>query len=288
MGENSSIQWTDHTFNPWIGCQRVSPGCVNCYAEAQDNRWRPGNTRWGPKAPRTRTSTANWRQPLKWNRDAEAAGVRARVFCASLADVFEDRAELAPWRADLFKLVQATPWLDWLLLTKRPEHADRLWNQAACQVLTSGEAVPAEGGPWLHNIWLGTTVEDQQRARERIPHLLATPAAVRFLSVEPQIEEVSLGKWLLVDPSVAREAPPPRIDWVIQGGESGPGARPFNPDWARRLAAGCKTFGTAYFLKQLGAKPLGLKLKNSHGGEMSEWPVDLQALGRAFPVVVAP
>ena len=121
MGENSKIQWTDHTFNPWIGCQKVSPGCTNCYAEALDERWRPGRTRWGPKSERTRTSPANWRRVLQWDREAKAAGERARVFCASLADVFEDRAELRPWRADLFKLIDATQHLDWLLLTKRPE-----------------------------------------------------------------------------------------------------------------------------------------------------------------------
>lgn len=126
MGETTGIAWTDSTFNGWVGCQRVSPGCVNCYAEAQDHRWRPGKERWGPTAERTRTSPANWRKPLQWNARATKLGIRHRVFCSSLADVFEDRPEIAPWRSDLFDLIAATPMLDWQLLTKRPENIARL------------------------------------------------------------------------------------------------------------------------------------------------------------------
>lgn len=104
MAENSNIEWTDHTFNPWIGCQKVSPGCDHCYAETWDARGLQGQaTRWGPHAERTRTSAANWRKPLAWNRAAEAAGKRARVFCASLADVFDNHPSILPeWRRDLW------------------------------------------------------------------------------------------------------------------------------------------------------------------------------------------
>jgi len=122
VGESTNITWTDSTFNAWVGCTRVSSGCVNCYAEALDHRWRPGRERWGPKAERTRTSAANWSKPLQWNKRAAEHKQRHRVFCSSLADVFEDRDELVPWRLDLFRLIQATPMLDWQLLTKRPEN----------------------------------------------------------------------------------------------------------------------------------------------------------------------
>ena len=301
MGESTSIQWCDATFNPWIGCQRVSPGCEHCYAEVQDQRWRkPDARRWGPKALRERTSVANWKKPIQWNKRAATLGVRERVFCSSLADVFEDRPELAPWRADLFKLIDATPALDWLLLTKRPENADGAMHQAA------RDAFPGRTGNdlvvWPANVWLGTTVEDQRRAEERIPALLATDAVLKFLSVEPQLEAIDLAAIDLL--RTARTGGDPRchlnaltgvvagpgdqlgrIGWVIQGGESGAGARPFDPEWARSMAAQCKQAGVAYFLKQLGAKPVGLKLKDGHGGDMAEWPKDLQQLGRAFPVV---
>lgn len=119
MAANSKIEWTDHTFNPWLGCSKISPSCAHCYAEGWAKR--SGLVKWGDH-PRRRTSAANWREPLKWNRAAEAAGERRRVFCASLADVFEDREELKPWRYDLWRLIEATPSLDWLLLTKRPEN----------------------------------------------------------------------------------------------------------------------------------------------------------------------
>lgn len=226
MAENSNIEWTDHTFNPWIGCQKVSPGCDHCYAETWDARGlQHRESRWGPHAARTRTSQANWRKPLAWNRDAERAGTRARVFCASLADVFDNHPSILPeWRADLWALIAATPHLDWLLLTKRPQNIDRMlphgWN-----------------GGWP-NVWLGTTVENQAEADRRIPHLLATPAAVRFLSCEPLLDRIT-----------------PNLDgihWVICGGESGPGARPMHPNWARSLRDQCVAAGVAFHFKQWG------------------------------------
>jgi len=286
MGENSRIQWTNHTFNPWVGCQRVSPGCTNCYAEALDRRFggavidaflASGHgqkvLRWGPKAPRVKTSASNWKQPLRWNKASREAGRRDRVFCASLADVFEDRPELVSWRAELFDLIDSTKNLDWLLLTKRPENL--------AHMLPWGLDAEEAGGPWS-NVWLGTTVEDQQRAEERVPALLRIPAKVRFLSCEPLLERVDLG--------LAGRLPRtehPRIDWVIVGGESGNGARPFALDWARDLVRQCRASGAAPFVKQLGANPimepgpLTVPLKDSHGGDWDEWPADLRI--REFP-----
>lgn len=318
MGENSSIQWTTHTFNPWIGCQRVSPGCTNCYAEALDKRWGGAlvdgvkTLRWGPKAPRVRTSPANWRKPLTWNKAAEKAGERHRVFCSSLADVFEDRPELVSWRLELLDLIRRTPHLDWLLLTKRPQDIRRLLEES-CASQHGGHADYETAttdwvDAWLvgetpSNVWLGTTVEDQQRANERIPHLLSVPAVVRFLSCEPLIERVTLPRLCLCGcgkteaEALAEPSPLNReqreadmrvglgIDWVIIGGESGHGARPFMIDWARDLVRQCRSAGAAPFVKQLGARPTNsttdLHLHDSAGGDMAEWPADLRV--REFP-----
>lgn len=252
--QNSRIEWTDHTFNPWIGCQKVSPGCKNCYAETYGNRF---GVQWGPQGERRRTSSANWRKPLAWNNapfvQCDTCGwrgskrgmayclachgstctpTRQRVFCASLADVFEDRPELVPWRAELFEIIANTPNLDWLLLTKRPEHIRRVW-------------------PWTPtverpNIWLGTSVENQEQANKRIPELLLSPGSVRFLSCEPLLGPVDL---------TAIRRPPgfgPAIDWVIVGGESGPHARPMHPDWARSLRDQCVSANVPFFFKQWG------------------------------------
>lgn len=287
MGENSGIQWTTHTFNPWVGCQRVSPGCEHCYAEAYDKRVGGAKLpdgskalRWGPKAPRVRTSPANWRKPLAWDRAARAADRRDRVFCSSLADVFEDRPELVPWRAELFALIARTPSLDWLLLTKRPENIRRLWPEVE---FPDGQRCFRPGVDWWPNVWLGTTVEDQRRANERIPELVQVPAAVRFLSCEPLLERLDLRRWLDEDETGFVSL----IDWVIIGGESGPAARPFAIEWARSLIAQCRDGGDAEaapFMKQLGARPVApvpMRLDDSHGGDPSEWPADLRV--REFP-----
>jgi protein gp37 len=172
MGASSKIEWTDHTFNPWIGCTKVSPGCDHCYAEAQ-NAFR-GWTEWGPH-PRRRTSPANWKRPLRWEANAKSFlrshGRRQRVFCASLADWLDNKVPRA-WRNDLLDLIDATPGLDWLLLTKRSQNAAKL--------------VPAD---WFGraNVWLGTTAEDAIRYQQRWPLLAKIPAAVRFVSYEPAI-----------------------------------------------------------------------------------------------------
>lgn len=249
MAENSKIEWTDHTFNPWVGCTKVSPGCDNCYAEGWAKRG--GQVGWGP-GQRKRTSAANWQRPFKWDREAEKAGERHRVFCASLADVFDNDRSIEPgWRPDLWHLIARTPNLDWLLLTKRPQNIAKMLP-------------PSWGNGWP-NVWLGTTVENQDEADRRIPHLLAVPAAVRFLSCEPLLGPVNLTKidGAAIDPKAAgikldaltggrKSATPWHINWVICGGESGPKARPMHLEWARSLRDQCQAAGVPFFFKQWG------------------------------------
>jgi protein gp37 len=249
MGEQTKIAWCDHTFNPWIGCSKVSPGCANCYAEElMDTRY--GRVQWGVNGTRVRTSESNWKQPYKWNRKAEAEGVRKRVFCASLADVFEDRPELVAWRSDLFAMIDSTPWLDWLLLTKRPENIKRLWPFGWYE---------DKGGPFTWpNVWIGISVENQEQADKRIPLLLDIPARVRFLSIEPLLGPVDLKEtgalWTSVqNNSIVKTTPAWRlIHWVIVGGESGHNARPMHPEWARSIRDQCQSAGVPFFFKQHG------------------------------------
>lgn len=254
--ENSEISWTHHTWNPWLGCTKVSDGCKFCYAETlMDHRY--GKVKWGPQGTRVRTSEAYWKQPYKWNRKAKEQGTRFRVFCASLADVFEDREELIPWRADLLSMIVGTPHLDWLLLTKRPEGwSDRLHEIVRLTHDGADEIASAwlDGG-YPPNIWMGTSVEDQKNADERIPHLIEIPARVRFLSCEP-----------LLGPIDFRKVPGfNRFDlnlsgwWVIVGGESGSKARPMHPDWARQLRDQCVNAGVPFHFKQNGEYRLAQK-----------------------------
>lgn len=223
MGQNSRIEWTHHTFNPWWGCVKVSPACKHCYAEAWAKR--VGQGVWGAKAPRRFFGDRHWQEPLRWNKDAAAQGVRRRVFCASMADVFEPRRDLDASRIRLWDLIQRTPHLDWLLLTKRPEEVANLmpWSN------------------WPENVWLGTTVEDAKWAAIRLPHLLALNPVVRFLSCEPLLGKIDLAPWL------------EDLDWVITGGESGGGARPMNLLWARALRDQCASAEVPFFFKQWGA-----------------------------------
>ncbi len=333
MGETTKIEWTHHTFNPWIGCTKVHAGCTNCYAEAQNGRWNYNGGTWGKGAPRKVTSDANWKQPLKWARDAAKAGERRRVFCASLADVLDEEAPREAQQR-LWQLIRETAHvcsaesnrlspcnafgtgvdsdgecaacgkpvggLHWLLLTKRPER----W-----------QLIPEDVRPL---VWLGTSISDQETARRMVPWLLDDRAnfAKRFLSIEPQVGPVNLLDITLVDeipPHGPRcfmnaltghiggpdEIHPRTVDWVIVGGESGPGARPFNLDWARSLHAQCAAACVAFFCKQLGASPrqqvppsgapddggdlVPLALRDRKGGDWSEWPGDLRV--RQFPEV---
>lgn len=230
MAENSKIEWTDHTFNPWVGCTKLSMACDFCYAEGWAKR-TGGAALW--QGERRRTSEANWRQPLKWNKKAEAEGRRYRVFCASLADVFDNQVPWE-WRKDLWLLIGETPHLDWLLLTKRPQNIAKMLP-------------PGWGGIGWPNVWLGTTVESQVEADRRIPHLMTVPAAVWFLSCEPMLEGFDLTKHFL-NPHGFTETP----KWVICGGESGPKARPMHPDWARSLRDQCAAAGVPFLFKQWG------------------------------------
>jgi protein gp37 len=236
MAENSKISWTDHTFNPWVGCTKVSLACDHCYAEAWSKR--SGLVEWG-NHPRRRTSESYWRQPIKWNRNAEAAGVRRKVFCCSLADVFDNQVS-PDWRADLWALIAETPWLDWLLLTKRPQNIAKGMLPGSYVEQLLGRDLPS--WPWP-NVWLGTTVENQAEAETRIPPLLSVPAKVHFLSCEPLLGSLHLP---------AQDTYWYPIDWVIAGGESGPRARPPMIGWVRSLRDQCGYAGIPFHFKQWG------------------------------------
>lgn len=234
MGQNSSIEWTDHTFNPWWGCTKVSPGCKHCYAETLSNRY--GHAIWGPHSDRRIFGEKHWQEPLKWHRSAIEQGRRIRVFCASMADVFEDNRKIEAEREKLWQLIEETPMLDWLLLSKRPENMLKFapWSNA-----------------WPDHVWAMTSVENQEEAERRLPVLLHVPAVVRGLSVEPLIGPVDLSEWLA------------DIQWVIVGGESGPNARPMHPDWVRKVQDQCERFNVAFFFKQWGAwAPSGADMKS--------------------------
>ena len=225
MAKDSDIEWTHHTFNPWWGCVKLSPACAHCYAETWARRF--GVELWGGDAPRRFFSEHHWRAPLNWNAEARRQVVRARVFCASMADVFEPRPDLDPWRDKLWALIEKTPYLDWLLLTKRPGHIKHVY-------------------PWVNspreNVWLGTTAENQRWATRRIERLIAVDARVRFLSCEPLLSAVDLRSWLKQR----------HINWVIAGGESGHNARPTHPNWVRALRDQCRTHDVPFHFKQWG------------------------------------
>jgi len=246
VAETTGISWTDSTFNPWIGCTKVGPGCDNCYAEAlMDKRWH--RVQWGSGQARERTSAANWKQPLLWEREHEAFALMhsrsRRVFCASLADVFDNEAPDA-WRGELWRLVKDTPHLDWLILTKR------IGNVLGM--------APAEGLP--ANVWLGATIVNQEEYDRDAHKLLAVPASVRFLSVEPMLGSIRGA------PSIGA------FDWVIVGGESGKAARPIKRDWIDSLHDQCAWFGVPFFFKQWGGPTPSAGGCELAGAEAKEWP----------------
>lgn len=322
MADQSAIEWCDSTFNPWIGCTKISPACDHCYAEAMMDS-RLGRTRWGAGEPRVRTSPANWKLPLRWNDvpfyqcrrcshrfdgpalktvsygGSAASGcpacesvdfdqVRRRVFCASLADVFDNEMPIE-WLADLLDLIRRTPNLDWLLLTKRIGNVIPRLHGAVDALdggYRSGEATGdlcdwidywTGGGAVPSNVWLGATICNQAEADRDIPKLLAVSAAVRFVSIEPMLGPIDLN----ATPPAAGTRPvngatiadisgclprwqtyPMRaklrggIDWVIAGGESGPQARPSHPDWFRSLRDQCAAAHVPFLFKQWGAHAL--------------------------------
>lgn len=230
MAENSGIEWTHHTFNGWTACTKVSPGCTNCYAEDWANRWAPkGSTvpAWGPRAPRQLTSDSTWRQPFKWQRTAEREGTIKRVFTASLADVFDDHKSIDPaWRSRLWLLIEQTPWLEWLVLTKRPENLGFL---------------PDLSNP-IPNMRIGVTVENQDMANVRLPYLLALAANgwPTFVSYEPALSHVNWYPWQ------------DSIGWLIAGGESGPHARRPDINWFRDARDFSQDHDIPFFFKQFG------------------------------------
>ncbi len=248
MGTTTGISWTDHTFNPWIGCTKVSQGCKLCYAETQNKRynWTSG---WGKGAPRRRTSPANWRKPIQWAKQAVADGVTRRVFCASLADVFDPEVP-QEWRNDAWAVISETGkigGLEWLILTKRPENIARMF--------------PAE---WLQNppdfIRLGVTGEDQENFNIRTYYLNTLWHGKNFISIEPMLGGIRLGV--------------SKCDWIICGGESGAGCRPMELELARDMRDQCRAAGIPFFFKQLGGFP-----DKRHNP--AEWPEDLRV--QEFP-----
>lgn len=254
MGSITGIDWCDSTFNPWIGCMKVSKGCDNCYAETlMDKRYH--RVAWGQRktategpsvGTRVRTSQSNWAHPRRWQREHEAFyakfGHRRRVFCSSLADVYDNQVP-AQWRRDLFTMICDTPDLDWLLLTKRPENIARLTLDAY------GSAEPPV------NVWLGTTAEDQEAYDKRWPILRGLNPVVKFISYEPALGHLTMA------------GHHGRPDWLICGGESGPGYRAMDQQWASSIKHECIRDGVKFFLKQMAGKqeiPADLMLR--------EWP----------------
>jgi protein gp37 len=325
MGDTTKIQWADATFNPWIGCTKVSPGCVHCYAERET---RPrvlrarGQETWGKGKPRVRTGESTWGQVRRWNRkqwrrcpgcgwtgstDCQGCGAlwsemltaRMRVF-PSMCDPFDAEVPVE-WLADYLRLIFETPNIDHLLLTKRPEKVmERLRevtmhqqspkmleerNEFLAWLLAWIGRAPGWGGPVApENVWVGTSVEDQVRADERIPVLLKIPAKVRFLSVEPLLGEVKLlsgqlgdyrnpdgsGSWFSAVPGKVYH---PGIHWVIVGGESGPKARPCAVEWIRSLVQRCKVMRVPVFVKQLGSYVQDRNDRGYEGECPAEWPM---------------
>lgn len=308
MSENTKIEWCDHTFNPWEGCQKTGPGCDHCYAEQHNARFGGGvAVNFGPGAPRRRTSVANWRKPLKWNANAcwfvqcntcgwrgeskgatcsgchgcDTSPARPRVFCASLADVFDNAVD-PQWRADLFSLIERTPNLDWLLLTKRIGNVRGMLAELAHGSdpdLSLLDMMP------LPNVWIGATIVNQAEADRDIPKLLELPARVRFLSMEPLLGPVDLtsidvmggdgvifplkGTTDCVDEEGAPADDIPGLDWVIVGGESGPGARPMHPDWARSLRDQCQAACVPFLFKQWGHWQIASRANGHYDSDMA-------------------
>lgn len=239
MGENSSIEWTHHTFSPWWGCAKVSPACDHCYAERWARRVWPKLKLWDANSSRLAFSKDTWNNPFKWNRRAAKTGIRERVFCASMSDVFDNHDAVTDERERLWEVIRKTPGLDWLLLTKRIGNVPRM--------------LPKSWGDGWPNVWLGISVCNQEEADRDIPKLLALPARARFLSCEPLLGPISfVGKWIHhPDPAVHANMLE-RLDWIIVGGESGHDARPMHPEWARSLRDQCVAVGVPYFFKQWG------------------------------------
>lgn len=299
MAEHTGIQWTNHTWNPHIGCHHLSTGCRSCYMFAEMRRYG--------KDPNVVTRTKTWGDPKRWQKKAAAVGVMELVFTCSWSDFFIEEAD--PWRDEAWALMKSTPNLIYQVLTKRIE---RVANH-----------LPADWGDGYPNCWLGVSVENQKYADLRIPLLLEVPAQLRFLSCEPLLSAVDLSEWLFpygrscdahVHDSLT-DLPSDALGWVIGGGESNQGkgkGRPFDLAWARSLRDQCAAAGVPYHLKQIGSNPYETEpsawpngypygsgsvklsgdgfgryyvhgLKDSHGGDMAEWPADIRV--REMPAI---
>lgn len=282
----STIQWCRYTFNAWLGCRKVAPECQNCYITSTPTFKFRGLTH-GPV--RVRTAESTWKQPLAWNRKAAREGVRERVFSLSLGDWLDDENVPIEWFADLLWLVECTPCLDWLLLTKRPQNWGRRLMDAEEYLKSSHKDYRLERALWIHqwltgkaphNVWIGVSAGADQAAA------LEIPARIHFLSCEPMLRPL--------DTTHAA-----RFDWIIFGGESGKHSRPTDIEWIRAGLKFCRTHNVAPFIKQMGAHLIHEKwpkaerefnnfgrienfdFKDSHGGDIDEWPEDLRV--REFP-----
>lgn len=220
MSEKTIIAWTDATFNMAWGCTKVSPGCVNCYADTLSHRY--GFDVWGKDKPRRTFGIKHWAEPMKWNAQAAKEKKRRRVFCSSMCDNLEDHPTIIAELAKLWPLIRATQWLDWQLLTKRPERYP--------------QSLPVDWGTGYPNVWIGTTIESNDYVH-RADLIRAVPAVCRFISYEP-----ALGP--LTDLNLDG------INWIIYGGESGDGFRPHDLAWPREMRDRCKAEGVAFFYKQ--------------------------------------
>ena len=251
MAAETGISWCDSTFNPWIGCTKVSPACDNCYAEISTPS-RTMGIEWGQGKPRRRTNEGNWLMPLKWNRDHEiflAENKRSRrVFCASLVDVFDNEVPYA-WRVDLFYTIKITDNLNWLILTKRISVAQR--------VLPFFDWVDG----W-DNVWLGISACNQSEFNRDVPKLLATPAKIRWISIEPMLGPIEISPYL-----------GKHIDWIVVGGESGHNARSMEKAWVESLINQCRAYNIHFFFKQWGGKGRDKGGCLFDGNEIKEFPV---------------
>lgn len=273
MGKNTGIAWTDHTFNPVWGCMKVGPGCDFCYAEVWASRFGAGM--WGPDAIYREFGEKHWNEPLRWNRAAEKAGIRAKVFCASMADIFDNR-----WpenvRPRLWALIRATPWLDWQLVTKRIGNAAKM--------------LPPDWGDGWPNVWLVPTIVNQEEADRDLPKLFRVPAKVYGVSYEPALGRVD---WCSINDGCDEQGAPigfnalTLLHWIVGGGESNQrGMRECRIEWLEDTAEQCRANGVAYFNKQIGAMPTyrGAPYplpRGSKGDEPEEWPASIRV--REFP-----
>ena len=265
----TKIEWAHFTFNPWRGCVKVSPACTHCYAEGWAKR--TGKDIWGQDAAREFAAPAYWKQPLQWNKEAAKEERFRRVFCSSLADVFEDREALKPSRRRLFDIIEATPNLIWLLLSKRPENMNRLspahWERFG----------------WPKNAWAGTTAENQEWFDKRVAHLTNVPARIHFMSLEPLLGSIDISGHLLA-PHLEGVKACHGVNWVIVGGESGGGARPMHPVWARDLRDQCQKADVPFLFKQWGEYGVELDGKHAftpvHSGVAMDEPSAMYRVGK--------